>query len=241
MSTKASTITVSGMRVEIVRKAIKNLHLGVYPPNGRVRVAAPLAVNDDAVRLAVVTRLSWIKRQQAGFHRQERQSERRYVSGETHFVFGRRYRLRVVEHDGPASVRTTSPTTLTLTVKRGSDLAKREKAVLDWYRLHLRTAAGPLVSKWAEFIGVAEPQWGIKRMKTKWGSCSTASRRIWLNLELAKKPPQCLEYIVVHELSHLIERKHNERFVKLLDRHLPNWRTVRDELNAATLKHENWA
>lgn len=240
MSTRASTITVSGMRVEIVRKAIKNLHLGVYPPNGRVRVAAPLAVNDDAVRLAVVTRLPWIKRQQAGFHRQERQSERRYVSGETHFVFGRRYRLRVVEHDGPARIQNTSPKTLTLHVKPGSDIAKREKAFNDWYRQALRGAAVPLITKWSGLIGVAEPDWGIKRMKTKWGSCGSSSRRIWINLELAKKPPQCLEYIIVHELSHLIERKHNDRFVKLLDRHLPNWRTIRDELNAVPLRHEHW-
>jgi predicted metal-dependent hydrolase len=240
MNTRASSITVNGLRVEIVRKAIKNLHLGVYPPNGRIRVAAPLAVNDEAVRLAVVTRLPWIKKQQAGFSRQERQSARRYVSGETYFLFGQRYRLRVVYGDDRSAVEIKKTKTMALRVPPGSDASAREKAMSRWYRQQLRGVAHPLVAKWSGLIGVAEPDWGIKRMKTKWGSCSKASRRIWLNLELAKKPPQCLEFVVVHELAHLIERTHNERFIKLLDRHLPNWRTVRAELNAAPLKHEIW-
>jgi len=240
MNTKASSITVSGLRVEIVRKAIKNLHLGVYPPNGRIRVAAPLAVNDEAVRLAVVTRLPWIKKQQAGFNRQERQTKRRYVSGETHFLFGHRYRLLVVHGEGRSAVEIKNTKSMTLRVSPDSDERAREKVMNAWYRQQLRAAARPLIAKWSRLISVAEPDWGIKRMKTKWGSCSKASRRIWLNLELAKKPPQCLEYVVVHELAHLIEPSHNERFIKLLDRHLPNWRTVRAELNAAPLKHEIW-
>lgn len=234
------SITVNGMRVEIVRKAIKNLHLGVYPPNGRVRVAAPIAVNDDAVRLAVVTRLPWIKRQQAGFKNQERQSPRQYVSGESHYVFGRRYRLLVVKDRSAPAVSIKNSRTLVLKVPSESDLSGREKVMLAWYRKQLRSAAAPLIEKWAELIGVPLPRSGIKRMKTKWGSCSIASGRIWLNLELAKKPPQCLEYIIIHELSHFLERNHNDRFIKLMDRHLPNWRTTRAELNTAPLKHEDW-
>jgi predicted metal-dependent hydrolase len=131
--------------------------------------------------------------------------------------------------------------TLTLRVRPGSDLKTREKVILDWYRRQLRQAARPLIAKWAALMGLPEPKWGIKRMKTKWGSCNTRSKRIWLNLEVAKKPPQCLEYVIVHELSHFIERKHNDRFVSLMNRHIPNWRTVRDELNAAPLKSEHWA
>ena len=226
--------------MEIVRKPIKNLHLGVYPPHGRVRVAAPHAVNDEAVRLAVVTRLPWIKKQQAGFGRQERQSARRYVSGETHFLFGRRYRVNVIEEDARPKVSIKNAKSLTLHVRPGSNAEQREKIMLDWYRGQLRATAGPLIAKWAKLIGVPMPDWRIKRMKTKWGSCSTSAKRVWLNLELAKKPPQCIEYVIVHELSHLIERSHNDRFVKLLDRHVPNWRSVRAELNAAPLKHEVW-
>lgn len=241
MSTETRQISVSGIKVEIVRKSIKNLHLGVYPPNGRVRVAAPMAVNDDAVRLAVVTRLPWIRRRQAAFTRQKRQSIRRYVSGESHFVFGRRYRLRVIAGLGPSGVTITNARSLTLRCASGSTPEQRERTMLVWYRKILREAARPLVEKWAGLIGVPAPQWGIRRMKTKWGSCSTASQKIWMNLELAKKPPQSLEYVIVHELSHLIERKHNDRFVKLMDRHLPDWRTIRDELNAAPLSHEDWS
>jgi hypothetical protein len=234
------SLTVNGMQVEIVRKAIKNLHLGVYPPDGRVRVAAPLAFNDDAIRLAVITRLTWIKRQQAGFKNQERQSPRRYVSGETHYVFGRRYRLRVIEEEHAPSVSIKNTRTAALTVRPGSNPIQRERIFLAWYRKELRSAAAPLIEKWASLIGVPAPLWGIKRMKTKWGSCSTATQRIWLNLELAKKPPQCLEYIIVHELAHFLERNHNVRFVKVLDRHLPQWRIYRDELNAAPLRDETW-
>lgn len=240
MNTSVHTITVNGLSVEIVRKAIKNLHLGVYPPDGRVRVAAPFAVNDDAVRLAVVRRLPWIKKQQRGFTKQERQSPRRYVSGETHFVFGNRRRLHVIEEDGAPTVVLKGTRALTLRVRPGSDLKAREKVMLGWYRRQLRHAAAPLIGKWASLMGLPEPQLGIRRMKTKWGSCSTRSKRIWLNLELGKKAPQCLEYVIVHELSHFYERKHNDRFVRLMDRHVPNWRTVRDELNAAPLKAEHW-
>jgi predicted metal-dependent hydrolase len=240
MSTEVRHITVNGMRVEIVGKAIKNLHLGVYPPHGRVRVAAPVAVNDDAVRLAVITRLPWIKRRQAGFAKQDRQSPREYVSGESHYLWGRRYRLAVVEQPGLMRLSFKNAQTIVLNVRPECHLTQRERVFLAWYRQEIKAALPPLIEKWSRLIGVRSPRWGIKRMKTKWGSCSINAKRIWLNLELAKKPPQCLEYIIVHELSHLIERHHNERFVKLLDRHLPQWRTVRAELNAAPLRHEEW-
>lgn len=240
MSTEMRHINVIGIRIEIVKKPIKNLHLGVYPPNGRVRVAAPPAVKEDAVRLAVVTRLPWIRKRQAAFARQERQSARRYVSGESHFVFGRRYRLSVVSVTRAPGVAITNARTITLCSKPRSTQEQREKVMLGWYRKILRDAARSLIETWAGRIGIDQPQWGIRRMKTKWGSCSTKAKRIWLNLELAKKPPQCLEYIIVHELSHLIERKHNDRFLRLMDRHLPEWRTIRDELNAAPLSHEEW-
>lgn len=240
MNTEAHRITVGGLRVEVVRKPIKNLHLGVYPPNGRVRVAAPLAVNDEAVRLAVVTRMGWIKRQRAKFDRQPRQSERSYVSGESHYFLGRRYRLNVTEGASAGRVQMRNSRSLDLHVRAGSDRGARERVFLAWYRQELKHRANPLVEKWAAAMDIAAPVWGIKRMKTKWGTCNIEARRIWLNLELIKKPPQCLEYIVAHELTHFFERRHSDRFVALMDRHLPQWRLLRDELNAAPLAHERW-
>ena len=241
MNTDTRTITVSGLDVQVVRKAIKNLHLGVYPPGGRVRVAAPLAVSDNAVRLAVVGKLGWIKRQRARFHTQPRQSEREMVSGESHYFLGRRYRLRVKEHDAPARVLFRNRAFLELHVRATIGAKGRERILQDWYRANLRTLIPPLVEKWEKILGVKASAWGIKKMKTKWGSCSAESGRIWLNLELAKKPVHCLEYLIVHELTHLIERHHNDRFVALMDRHLPHWRHARQELNAAPLAHESWS
>lgn len=240
MSTKARRITVSGIDVQIDRKAIKNLHLGVYPPDGRVRVAAPKAVNDDAVRLAVVTRLPWIKKQRAQFEAQPRQSARSYISGESHYFMGRRYRLSVVEHSKPACVVVRNRRHIDLYVRPGSDLAKREKAFQDWYRRQLREFVAPLVEKWSKILSVDQPECRIKRMKTKWGSCSTSATRVWLNLELAKKDPKCIEYVVAHELTHLLERTHNERFVRLMNKHIPLWRVYRDELNSTPLGPEVW-
>lgn len=231
---------VSGLSVEIVRKAIKNLHLGVYPPNGRVRVAAPLVLSDDAVRLAVIGKLGWIRKQQSRFAAQPRQAEREMVSGESHYFLGRRYRLRVVERKGPGRVVVRNRTTLELQVPSGTRMRDRERVLQRWYRERLRELIPPLLVKWERLLGVETPRWGIKRMKTKWGACSVDARRIWLNLELAKKPMQCLEYLIVHELTHLIERHHSNRFVSLMDRHLPHWRLHRQTLNSAPLGHATW-
>ena len=241
MNTEQRHITIQGLSVQIVRKAIKNLHLGVYPPHGRVRVAVPLAVGDEAVRLAVIGKLGWIKKQRAKFAAQPRQTEREMVSGESHYYLGRRYRLRVVERDGPGRVVLRNLTTLELHVRSESDAPARAQVLQRWYRARLRELVPPLVAKGEAILGVQAASWGIKRMKTKWGACNVDARRIWLNLELAKKPVQCLEYLIVHELTHLIERHHNDRFVSLLDRHLPHWRRHRQELNSAPLAHESWS
>ena len=241
MSTEVSRhITVSGLRVDVVRKPIKNLHLGVYPPHGRVRVAAPLSVNDEAVRLAVVTRMAWIKRQRAKFDAQSRQSARSYVSGENHFFLGQRYRLILIEGAPSNQVHIRNSRSLELQVRAGSDQATRERTIVEWYRRELRTRAIPLIEKWARTMEIPAPHLGIKRMKTKWGTCSVEARRIWLNLELIKKPPHCLEYVVVHEMTHLFERKHSDRFVTIIDKLLPKWRLSRDELNVQPLAHEEW-
>ncbi len=239
-SATVKRISVSGIAVEVVRKDIKNLHLGVYPPLGRVRVAAPLVVNDEAVRLAVIDKLGWIKRQRAKFAKQPRQSEREMVNGESHYFLGRRYRLRVHEQDGAARVALRGVASMDLFVRPGASAEKREAVLLDWHRASLRSVIADLLAQWQPELGVQAAHWGIKKMKTKWGSCNVSARRIWLNLELAKKPVQCLEYIVVHELVHLLERNHTERFTALMDRHLPDWRTRREVLNGSPLGHEAW-
>lgn len=239
-SASVKRMSVSGIAVEVVRKDIKNLHLGVYPPMGRVRVAAPLVVNDEAVRLAVIDKLGWIKRQRAQFAKQPRQSEREMVNGESHYFLGRRYRLRVHEQDAPARVTLRGVASMDLFVRPGATVDKREAVLLDWHRASLRSVIAELLAHWQPKLGVQVAGWGIKKMKTKWGSCNVRSRRIWLNLELAKKPVQCLEYIVVHELVHLLERNHTERFTLLMDRHLPDWRMRREVLNSSPLGHETW-
>ncbi|MEA3309914.1 MAG: SprT family zinc-dependent metalloprotease [Chloroflexota bacterium] len=233
-------LRVSDLVVDVVRKDIKNMHLAVYPPGGRVRVAAPLLVDDEAVRLAVISKLAWIKRQRASFKGQERQSPREYVYRESHYFWGERYLLNLIYRDAPPEVIIHNKTTLNLYVRPGSDTARRKHAMQEWYRQRLKEAIPPLIAKWEPLIGVHVADWRVKRMKTKWGSCTIEANRIWLNLELVKKPPQCLEYIVVHELVHLLERLHNERFISYLDEFLPQWRLRRDELNAAPLAHETW-
>jgi len=241
MITDKSQIRVSGVPVEIVRKGIKNLHLGVYPPHGRVRVAAPLRVSDAAVRLAVVGKLGWIKRQRARFEAQPRQSEREMVSGESHYFLGQRYRLRVVTYEGPAKVIARNKSIIELHVRRESSAEQRERVLQRWYRQQLKELIPPLLEKWQPVLGVQANEWAIKKMKTKWGACNVKARRIWLNLELAKKPAQCLEYIIVHELLHLLERQHNDNFFALMNEYLPQWRSRRSELNAAPLAHARWS
>lgn len=240
MSIESRSITVSGLTVEVVRKPIKNLHLGVYPPQGRVRVAAPLAVDDEAVRLAVVGKLGWIKRQRAKFQAQPRQSQRRMVSGESHYFLGRRYRLRVHETTGALRIALRGKATMDMFVRTDTTVERREQVLQDFYRTELKRLMPELLEKWQPKLGVHAHAWGIKRMKTKWGTCSIEAKRIWLNLELAKKPVQCLEYILVHELAHLYERHHNERFISLLDQHLPQWKLLREQLNSSLLADERW-
>lgn len=240
MTTEPSHLTVAGIRVQIERKDIKNLHLGVYPPQGRVRVAAPLVLSNEAIRLAIINKLGWIRRQRSQFAEQPRQSAREMVNGESHYVFGRRYRLRVHEQPGKQFVQRRGIASLDLFVNAGRSTAQREAVLLRWYRQQLHEQIELRMESWQAVLGVQATAWGIKKMKTKWGSCNPSAGRVWFNLELAKKPLPCLDYIVVHELAHLLERQHSERFTALLDQHLPNWQQLRKMLNAQPLGHEAW-
>jgi predicted metal-dependent hydrolase len=240
VTTKQQQIEVSGILVNVVRKDIKNFHLGIYPPNGRVRVAVPLHLDNEAVRLAVISRLGWIRRQQAAFEQQDRQSIREMVTGESCYVQGRRYRLNVIEQECPALVSLLNNTTLELRIRPGTSREKREAVLHQWYRQRLRKQIPELIAKWEPIIGVSVADWGIKKMKTHWGTCNVAAMRIWLNLELAKKPTSCLEYILVHEMVHLLERHHNDRFRDYMDSFIPQWSLRRDELNHSLLGYEEW-
>jgi predicted metal-dependent hydrolase len=241
MSIEQHQITVNDLVVDVVRKDIKNLHLGVYPPAGRIRVAAPLRINDEAVRLFTLSRLPWIRRQQEKFQGQERQTEREFITGESHYYQGRRYLLNVVYRDATPSVNVSNNKTLDLCVRPGSDIRERERVLTTWYRRQLKEQIVPLLARWEAIIGVQVAAWGVKQMKTKWGTCTIEARRIWLNLELAKKAPHCLEYVIVHELVHLLERHHNARFEAYMNRFMPLWRHYREELNRAPLGHATWA
>jgi len=240
MSTSSPFITVADISVEVVRKDIKNLHLGVYPPNGKVRVAVPQHITDDNIRLAVVSRLSWIKKQQEEFIKQPRQTEREYVSGESHYYQGRRYVLNVIETHGKHSLTLTNNAKMILQVSPNTSIDNRALVVNNWYREKLKSTIPQLLDKWQPVVGKQANSWGVKKMKTKWGSCNIVEKRIWLNLELAKKSPECLEYILVHELIHLHERHHNDNFRKLMDKFLPQWRKSRDTLKRELLAYENW-
>ena len=235
-----SEIIVAGIRVQIIRKDIKNLHLGVHPPEGHVRVAVPKHVTDERIRLAVIDKLAWIKKQQAEFLAQPRQTAREMVTGECHYFFGKSYRLEVIEQAGKHKVELAGGNKIRLTVTKNTTTERRLTLINEWYREQLKQLIPALLAKWQNKIGVVVNDWGVKKMKTKWGSCNIEAKRIWLNLDLAKKPPECLEYILVHELVHLLERHHNNRFVGFMDEFMPKWRLHRDTLNKSPLSHEEW-
>lgn len=232
-------IQLGEIAVEVVQKNIKNIHLSVHPPAGAVRIAAPLRMDLDTIRVFAISKLAWIKQQQQKLRAQERETPREYLDRESHYCWGQRYLLKMQEHDAPPSVELRHKT-LVLKVRPGTTQEKKQVLLDEWYRQQLKDVLPPLLAKWEKRMKVQAARVTIRKMKTKWGTCTPAARTIRLNLELAKKPPLCLEYILVHELAHLIERTHNQRFTSLLDKFLPNWRHLRDELNRLPVKHEKW-
>lgn len=239
MSIASGQLTVRGIHVDVIYKDIKNLHIGVYPPRGRVRVAAPQRFDDDQVRLAVIQRLPWIKRQREQLRAAPRQTEREMVTGESHYVWGLRRRLKVVERPGHLHIEVDGER-LVLYVSAGTSAKARREGLDRWYRAQLRLVLPDLIAKWETEMDVTVPKWTIRRMKTKWGSCNRETRHLWFNVELTKKHPDCLEYIVVHEMTHYFERNHTERFADLMDTSMPDWRNRRDQLNSGPLASERW-
>ena len=233
-------IEISNFTIDVIRKSIKNIHLSVYPPTGRVRIAAPLNTDDDTVRLFAISKLSWIKRHQRNFANQERQSPRIFETRESHYFQGRRYLLRVTEHDAQSKVVLKTKTYIDLFVRPDTSIAQRQNILNEWYRSELKKLIQPIIEKWQTIMQVQVNEWQVKQMKTKWGTCNIEKKRIWLNLELAKKPIHCLEYIIVHEMVHLLERHHNDRFLHYINTYLPNWKQLKTELNTLPVSHADW-
>jgi len=232
-------LQLGDIAVDVVLKDIKNVHLSVYPPTGRVRISAPSRMSLDTIRVFAISKLGWIKQQQKKLQEQARETPREYLERESHYVWGQRYLLTVVEIDQPPMVELMHNRML-LSLRPGSSESKRQAIVEEWYREQLKQAVPSLVAKWEPLMGVQVARFFVQRMKTKWGSCSPGTHSIRLNTDLAKKPRACLEYIVVHEMVHLLEPTHNSHFISLMDRFMPQWQFYRDELNRLPVRHEQW-
>jgi predicted metal-dependent hydrolase len=239
MSISEEQIKIANMTIDVIRKDIKNMHLAVYPPTGRIRLSVPQKADPEMLRLFAISKLGWIKKHIKSFNEQPRESKRTFQNGESHYFLGKRFLLNIQPANGFPKV-TKSGNKLLLHIKENSTLEERSNVVKEWYRKELKKLVPQLIEKWESEMGVKSNSWGVKIMRTKWGACNTEEKRIWINLELAKKPINCIEYIVVHELVHLLERNHNEKFVKHMDQFMPKWRQYRDELNSLPVAHNDW-
>jgi len=232
-------IKLGNIKIDVEQKDIKNIYLSVYPPNGKVKISAPERMDLDTIRVFAISKIKWIKKQQAKLTNQESETPREYLTRESHFFKGKRYLLKVIEHDAKPKV-ILKHSEIDLYIRPNTTVEKRGRIIDEWYRAELKKIVPKMIEKWEKKIGVKSNEFGIKKMRTKWGTCNTAAKRIWLNLELAKKPVECLEYIIVHELVHLLERSHNKRFVGLMDEFMPKWRFYKDELNKLPFRHVDW-
>jgi predicted metal-dependent hydrolase len=232
-------LKLGDITVDVTLKDIKNVHLSVHPPTGRVRISAPLRMTIDTIRVYAISKLGWIKQQQKKLQEQDRETPREYLDRESHYVWGKRYLLKLIERDQAPAIELKHSRML-LQVRPGTDERRRYALVEGWYREQLKKAVPPLIAKWEPLLGVKVARFFVQRMKTKWGSCNPDAGNIRFNTELAKKPPECLEYIVVHEMAHLLEPTHNARFRALMDRFMPKWQFYLDQLNRLPVSHEDW-
>lgn len=233
------TVRIGEVVIALTRKDIRHVHLSVHPPLGRVSLVAPTGTRLEVARAYAISKLGWIREQRAKLQGQARETPRRFVERESHYLWGRRYLLSVVEADAKPSVR-LGHRKITLRVRPGSSRAKREEVMHDWHKALLHEVVPRLIGKWEAKLGVTVSGCFLQRMKTKWGGCNHRAGNIRLNTELAKKPKDLLEYVVVHEMIHLIEPTHSERFMALISRHYPAWREARAELNELPLGAEAW-
>jgi len=233
------TLQLGDIEMDVIKKDIKNVHLSVYPPTGRVRISAPKHMSLDTIRVFAISKLDWIKREKKKLIEQERETPREYLDRESHYVWGKRYLLKVKERDAPPEIE-LKHSTLVLYVRPGADEDRKQAIIAGWYRRQVREATTSLIAKWEPLMGVKVSKFFVQQMKTKWGSCNPAAGNIRLNSELGKKPKECLEYIVVHEMTHLLEKSHNQRFVSYMDCFMPHWQSYRDTLNRLPVRHEDW-
>ncbi len=232
-------IELGEITIDVVKKNIKNLHLSVYPPTGKVRISAPLWMDLDKIRVFAITKLGWIKSHQQKLREQDRETPREYLDRESHYVWGKRYLLKVEERDAAPDVE-LKHNTMILRLRPATS-KERTQAILDgWYREKLKGVAVKVIAKWEPLMGVKVEKLFVQKMKTRWGSCNSRIGRIRLNTELAKKRPECLEYVIVHEMVHLLEPSHNKRFQSLMDQFMPKWQFYRSELNKMPVGHEEW-
>jgi len=234
-----AVLHLGNFAVDVVLKDIKNVHLSVHPPTGRVRIAAPRRMSLETIRLFAISKLGWIKQQQKKLREQEREPAREYLERESHYVWGKRCLLEVIESDQAPSVELRH-NKLVLQVRPQTEEGKRKAIVESWYREQVKNAVPALIAKWEPLLGVRVVRFYVQCMKTRWGSCNPETRSIRLNTDLAKKPRECLEYIIVHEMLHLLEPTHNSRFVALIDRFMPRWQVFRATLNRLPVRHERW-
>lgn len=232
-------LQLGDMAVEVAFKDIKNVHLSVHPPAGRVSISAPQRMKLETVRVFAISKLDWIRQQQKKIRSQEREPQREYLERESHYIWGKRYLLSVVERDEPPSIELKHNKVL-LHVRPETPEAKREAIVEAWYREQIKQAVPELIAKWESQLNVKVAQVFIQRMKTKWGSCNHIAGNIRLNTDLAKKPRECLEYIVVHEMIHILEPTHNELFQAYVNNFMPDWKHRRQILNRLPVRHEEW-
>jgi predicted metal-dependent hydrolase len=235
----ATRIKLGEIAIEVVRKDIKNIHLSVFPPAGRVRISAPRRMTLDNIRVFAISKLFWIKKQQQKLQEQVRETPREYLDRESHYLWGKRYLFKVEEKDSAAYV-SLKHNQMVLHIRPDTSDERKQGLLAEWYREKLKEVVPALVAKWEPLMGVKVEKTFFQRMKTKWGSCNHRAKNIRLNTELAKKLPECLGYVVVHEMAHLLEPSHNSRFIALMDQFMPSWRNHREELNRAPLGHEEW-
>jgi predicted metal-dependent hydrolase len=235
----STQLQVGNIVIDLELKGIKNLHLSVHPPKGRVSISAPERMTVETIRLFAISRLEWIRRQQAVLREQERETPREYLDRESHYAWGTRHLLRVIESGGHPSVE-VKQSRLVLTVRPGTTPASKEDAIAQWYRDQIKAVVPNLIDKWAPRLGVRVKGFYVQQMKTKWGSCNSRARTIRLNTELAKKPRGCLEYVVVHEMVHVFERTHNSQFIAIMDHFMPQWQHTRQLLNRLPVRHADW-
>lgn len=231
---------ICNLEVQTVKKDIKNMHLGVYPPNGKVRVAVPLNVNDESIRLFIISKLPWIKKHRTHFQNQARETMREYVSGESHYLFGNRHLLNVISSNEKNSVSIEKKSTINLYTSDTFNRKKKELLLNNFYRRELKKSIPSFVKKWSKITGVSAKEVNIKKMKTKWGSSNPDTGRIWLNLELAKNRLVCTEYVLAHEMTHFIEKNHTPKFHSLMDLFMPKWNQYKQELNSSILSFNEW-